>query len=69
MGVSGLAGLIVVVVSAGGLRAPQGLDSPGLGGAGAFIPPSHANGVFDAGGPLAGVGGAGAFIPMIIPRG
>jgi hypothetical protein len=37
-------------------------DSSGLGGAGAFIPPAHVNGVFDAGGLDVGVGGAGAFI-------
>jgi hypothetical protein len=44
-------------------RQPAGASSPGIGGAGAFIPPAHANGVFGAGGPLAGIGGAGAFIP------
>ena len=41
--------------------------SSAVGGAGAFIPPSHANGVFGAGGPLAGIGGAGAFIPGPAP--
>jgi hypothetical protein len=35
-----------------------------VGGAGTFIPPAHANGVFGAGGPMAGIGGAGAFIPF-----
>jgi hypothetical protein len=39
-------------------------DSSGLGGAGAFIPPAHTNGVFGAGGPAAAFGGAGAFIPI-----
>jgi hypothetical protein len=56
---------------AGGLALPAGAADPslaapstvGIGGAGAFIPPAHVNGVFGAGGPLAGVGGAGAFIP------
>jgi hypothetical protein len=35
-----------------------------VGGAGAFIPPAHANGVFGAGGPMAGIGAAGAFLPF-----
>jgi len=40
-------------------------DSSGLGGAGAFIPPAHTNGVFGAGGLRVGLGGAGAFVPMV----
>lgn len=38
-------------------------DSVGIGGAGMFIPASHLNGPFGAGGPFAALGGAGAFIP------
>ena len=38
------------------------------GGAGAFIAPAHANGVYGAGGPLAAIGGAGAFIPFTPPE-
>jgi hypothetical protein len=45
------------------LPPPTYVSSPGIGGAGAFIVPSHVNGVFGAGGPLVGIGGAGAFIP------
>jgi hypothetical protein len=41
---------------------PPYASSVGIGGAGAFIPPLHANGVFGAGGPNAATGGAGAFI-------
>jgi hypothetical protein len=44
-------------------------SSPGIGGAGAFIPPLHANGVFGAGGPDAAIGGAGAFIPPMHANG
>ena len=44
-----------------------GSNSPGLGGAGAFIPPAHVNGPFAAGGPCAGVGGAGAVSPPDAP--
>ena len=54
--------------AAGQLTAPSGWrTSPGLGGAGAFVPPAHVNGVFGAGGPCAGLGGAGAFIPPTLP--
>jgi hypothetical protein len=66
--VSAITGLFAVasMASAAG-PVSAGLDSPGVGGAGAFIPPAHVNGVFGAGGPCAGIGGAGAFIPRIRP--
>jgi hypothetical protein len=48
---------------------PPYASSPGIGGAGAFIPPLHANGVFGAGGPDAAIGGAGAFIPPLHANG
>jgi hypothetical protein len=68
LAVSAIAGLFAVVSMASTAQPmPVGPASPSLGGAGAFIPPAHVNGVFGAGGPCAGVGGAGAFIPPIQP--
>ena len=61
-------GLLAIAGSASAAPpTPGGSDSPGLGGAGAFIPPAHVNGIFGAGGPCAGIGGAGAFIPSTVP--
>ena len=68
LAVSAIAGLFAVVSMASATQPmPVGPSSPGLGGAGAFIPPAHVNGVFGAGGPCAAIGGAGAFIPRIRP--
>lgn len=58
--------LTVATIAASTSEGPAttaGTPAVGIGGAGAFIPPSHVNGPFGAGGPLAGIGGAGAFIP------
>jgi hypothetical protein len=68
LAVSAIAGRFAGVSMAGNAQPmPVGPASPGLGGAGAFIPPAHVNGVFGAGGPCADIGGAGAFIPRIRP--
>ena len=68
LAVSAIAGLFAVVSMPSAARPmPAGSASPGMGGAGAFIPPAHVNVVFGAGGPCAGIGGAGAFIPRIQP--
>ena len=57
--------LTVATIAASTSEGPATAGTPavGIGGAGAFISPSHVNGPFGAGGPLAGIGGAGAFIP------
>jgi hypothetical protein len=66
--VSAVAGLFAVAsVASAGAPMSAGPVSPGTGGAGAFIPPDHVNGVFGAGGPCAGIGGAGALIPQMRP--
>jgi hypothetical protein len=63
------ASLIAVgLIGLGGTTPPSDGGSPtdaapvGMGGAGAFMAPAHADGVFGAGGPDAASGGAGAFM-------
>ena len=68
LAISAIASLFAIVpIASAAPPTPAGTASPGLGGAGAFIPPAHANGVYGAGGPCAGIGGAGAFIPRTRP--
>ena len=68
LAVSAVAGLFAFVGAAGAaLLWRAGPDSPGVGGAGAFIPSAHVNGSSGLGGPCAGIGGAGAFIPRTRP--
>jgi hypothetical protein len=68
LAVSTISALFAVAsVASGAPPISTGSASPGMGGAGAFIPPAHLNGVFGAGGPCAGIGGGGAFIPRTQP--
>ncbi len=63
-------GLLAVAGIAGAVESPlDGSNSPGVGGAGAFIAPAHVNGPFGSGGPCAGLGGAARSIPQTRPDG